>query len=126
MPTPSVRSQLSAQQIAELVRQGELRAADVVAESYRRLDRAEPQIQAFLSLSKERAFAEAERIDQQVRAGNARGRLLGVPVAIKDNICSLGDPTTCASRILAGYRAVYDATVVARTKAEGAVVIGKT
>ncbi|MFO0984123.1 MAG: Asp-tRNA(Asn)/Glu-tRNA(Gln) amidotransferase subunit GatA [Planctomycetota bacterium] len=126
MAGTSLGRQLKAREIAHLVRGGELTAVQVLEEHYRRIDAAEPRIRAFLDLSRARAHADAERIDRQRRDGQARGRLLGVPIAIKDNICSMGELTTCASRILEGFRSTYDATVVSRIKAEGGVIVGKT
>ena len=72
------------------------------------------------------ALQEARRIDDIVRSGGNPGRLAGVPVSIKDNICTHVMPTTCASRMLEGYVSPYEATVVERLRREGAVVVGKT
>ena len=83
------------------------------------------RLNAFISYDYEAALAQAERVDNDVAAG-ARLRLAGVPVAVKDNICTLGLPTTCASRMLARYRSPYEATVVRRLREAGAVIIGKT
>ncbi|HSJ31171.1 MAG TPA: Asp-tRNA(Asn)/Glu-tRNA(Gln) amidotransferase subunit GatA [Longimicrobiales bacterium] len=83
------------------------------------------RLNAFISYDYEAAIAQAERADNDV-AGGARLPLAGVPVALKDNICTLGLPTTCASRMLARYRSPYEATVVRRLRAAGAVIVGKT
>ena len=72
------------------------------------------------------AVSEARRIDDMVRAGSDPGRLAGVPVSIKDNICTRTMPTTCASRMLEGYVSPYEATVVERLRREGAIIVGKT
>ena len=82
-------------------------------------------IGSFLALTRERALAQAERVDADVRAGNPVGPLAGVPIAIKDVLTMAGAPTTAGSRILAGYRPPYDATVVTRLEAAGAVLLGK-
>ena len=74
----------------------------------------------------DRARAQARAVDATVAAGGDPGPLAGVPVALKDNLCTRGVPTTCSSRILEGWRPPYDATVVTRLAAAGAVVIGKT
>ncbi len=72
------------------------------------------------------ARAEAAAIDDAVAAGRDPGPLAGVPVALKDNMCTRGIPTTCSSKILAGWRPPYDATIVERLRAAGAVLVGKT
>lgn len=72
------------------------------------------------------AMADARRIDDMVRAGRNPGRLAGVPISIKDNICTKNMPTTCASRMLKEYVSPYDATVVELLRQEGAVIVGKT
>jgi len=82
-------------------------------------------INSFLALSRERAMAQAERVDEMVRAGAELPLLAGVPVGIKDVLAMRGAPATAGSRILEGYRPPYDATAVARLEAAGAVLLGK-
>ncbi|HSJ95223.1 MAG TPA: Asp-tRNA(Asn)/Glu-tRNA(Gln) amidotransferase subunit GatA, partial [Gaiellaceae bacterium] len=72
------------------------------------------------------AMEAAEAVDRRVRRGDAAGALAGVPIAVKDNICALGMPTTCGSRILQNYHSPYDATAVRRLRAAGAILVGKT
>ena len=72
------------------------------------------------------ARAAAAVVDDQVAAGEDPGPLAGVPIALKDNLCTRGIPTTCSSRILEGWRPPYTATVVDRVVAAGAVIVGKT
>jgi aspartyl-tRNA(Asn)/glutamyl-tRNA(Gln) amidotransferase subunit A len=81
---------------------------------------------AFLSVRAEAALEEARVITDGLRQGRDLGRLAGIPMAIKDNIATSFLPTTCASRMLEGYRSPYDATVVQKVQAEGAIVLGKT
>jgi aspartyl-tRNA(Asn)/glutamyl-tRNA(Gln) amidotransferase subunit A len=83
-------------------------------------------LHAFLAVADGAALDAARAVDAAIAAGRPAGRLAGVPIAIKDNICTTDLPTTCASRILAGYRSPFEATVVRRLRAEGAVVVGKT
>ncbi|HSK19223.1 MAG TPA: Asp-tRNA(Asn)/Glu-tRNA(Gln) amidotransferase subunit GatA [Longimicrobiales bacterium] len=88
-------------------------------------DSGPDRLNAFISYDYEAALAQAERVDDDVAQGT-RPRLAGVPIALKDNICTLGLPTTCASRMLARYRSPYEATAVRRLRAAGAVIVGKT
>src|SRR5271154_1835352 len=83
------------------------------------------QINSFLALSRERAMAQAARIDALVKQGDELPLLAGVPVGIKDVLAMQGSPATAGSKILAGYRPPYDATTVARLEAAGAVLLGK-
>ncbi len=91
-----------------------------------RIERYDGRIGAFLRVDRDGALAKAEEVDRRRRAGQAVGRLAGLPVAVKDILCSKGELTTCGSRMLANFRPPYDATVVARLKAADAVLIGRT
>ena len=116
-----------ARALAAAVDRGERRAVDVVAAALAAIaagESGERRLKAFLCWDRERALAAAEAVD--ARPPGTRGPLAGVPVAVKDNICTVDFPTTCASRLLAGYRSGYDATVVRRLRAAGAVLVGKT
>jgi aspartyl-tRNA(Asn)/glutamyl-tRNA(Gln) amidotransferase subunit A len=112
--------------IAAAVRAGERPAADVVDEHLAAIAARETEIHAFNLVLAEEARHAAVAIDRRVAAGEDPGPLAGVPVALKDNICTEGIPTTCSSRILDGWRPPYDATVVERLADAGAIVIGKT
>ena len=85
-----------------------------------------PSIHAFNLVVEEQAREAAAAVDAAIAAGDDPGPLAGVPVALKDNMCTRGIPTTCSSRILEGWRPPYDATVVQRLAAAGAVLVGKT
>jgi aspartyl-tRNA(Asn)/glutamyl-tRNA(Gln) amidotransferase subunit A len=91
-----------------------------------RINQCDGKVKAFLRVDPPAALARAEEIDSRRRSGKPIGRLQGLPVAIKDLLCTKGEPTTCASRILENFRPPYDATVIARLKAADAVLIGKT
>ncbi len=116
----------SARAIAAAVRDGSLRARAVADYYLARVERHDPAVHAFLHVDPAAVRAEADAVDARIASGDKSGALLGVPVAVKDNLCTLGQPTTCASKILAGYVPPYDATVVARLRAAGAIVLGKT
>ncbi len=116
----------SASEIAGEVRAGSLRARDVVEEHLARIAEHDGELHAFLTVMGDEARAAADAVDDVVAGGGDPGPLAGVPVALKDNMCTRGVPTTCASRILEGWRPPYDATVDTRLRAAGAIVIGKT
>ena len=113
-------------EIADGVRNGTLKAADVVEQHLAAIDARDAEIHAFNTVLADEARRRAADIDAAVAAGNDPGPLAGVPVALKDNMCTRGVPTTCSSRILEGWKPPYDATVVTRLAEAGAVLVGKT
>jgi aspartyl-tRNA(Asn)/glutamyl-tRNA(Gln) amidotransferase subunit A len=117
---------VSAREIADAVRRGERSAVAVLDEHLARIEAEDGEINAFNLVTADEARAEAEAVDAAVADGRDPGPLAGVPVALKDNMCTRGIPTTCSSRILEGWRPPYDATVVTRLRAAGAVAVGKT
>ncbi|MBK6810311.1 MAG: Asp-tRNA(Asn)/Glu-tRNA(Gln) amidotransferase subunit GatA [Sandaracinaceae bacterium] len=110
--------------IAAAVSAGERRAEDVIGEHLARA-KAASGLNALLHVTDEQALVQARAIDARRERGEALGRLAGVPVVLKDNLCLRGVPTTCASRILAGYKPPYNADCVERLLAEDAVIVGK-
>ena len=90
------------------------------------IDRVEGKIHAYNTLTSEIALAEADRLDSALAKGESVGPLAGVPIALKDNLCTLGIKTTCSSKILENFVPPYDATVVTRLKNAGAITLGKT
>jgi aspartyl-tRNA(Asn)/glutamyl-tRNA(Gln) amidotransferase subunit A len=117
---------VTAAEIAGAVRAGARSAAEVTEEHLAAIAGREGELHAFNLVLADHARAAAAEVDRRVAAGHDPGPLAGVPVAVKDNLCTRGIPTTCSSRILEGWRPPYDATVVARLRAAGAVVVGKT
>ncbi len=116
----------SATAIAAGVRSGELSAVEVLDEHLARVALRESEIHAFNHLNEQAARGAAADIDRRVAAGEDPGRLAGVPLAVKDNLCTEGVPTTCSSKILEGWLPPYTATVVSRLAAAGAISVGKT
>ena len=112
--------------IAAAVRAGEVSAREVADAHLAVVAECEGEIHAFNLVLADEARARADAIDALVAAGQDPGPLAGVPVALKDNLCTRGLPTTCSSRILEGWRPPYDATVVQRVSAAGGVALGKT
>ena len=112
--------------IATQVAAGSLSASTVLEENLAAIAAREHEIHAFNLVTADKARERAAQIDADVKAGKKVGRLAGVTIALKDNLCTRGVETTCSSKILAGWKPPYDATVVRRLADEGAVVVGKT
>jgi aspartyl-tRNA(Asn)/glutamyl-tRNA(Gln) amidotransferase subunit A len=117
---------VSARAVAAAVRAGERSARQVTEEALAAVAARDGEVHAFLQVLGDHALAQADAVDATVARGGDPGPLAGVPVALKDNLCTRGIPTTCGSRILDGWRPPYDATVVERLAAAGAIVLGKT
>ena len=116
----------TAREISSAVRAGDLSAREVLDAHLAAIDDRESDVHAFNLVMRDDARRAAETIDRRVAAGEDPGVLAGVPVALKDNLCTRGVATTCSSRILDGWCPPYDATVVARLADAGAVAVGKT
>jgi aspartyl-tRNA(Asn)/glutamyl-tRNA(Gln) amidotransferase subunit A len=101
-------------------------ARELASDFYQRIAERNQELNAYLTLSEERSYAQADRIDRLVAAGKPLPPLAGVPVAIKDVISTRGVRTTCGSKILENYIPPYDATAVERLEAAGAMILGKT
>jgi aspartyl-tRNA(Asn)/glutamyl-tRNA(Gln) amidotransferase subunit A len=119
-------SDITALELAAEVRAGRRRATEVLDEHLTAIEAGEPEIHAFNHVMADQARAVAAEVDRQVAAGQDPGPLAGVPVALKDNLCTRGVPTTCSSRILEGWHPPYDASAVVRLRQAGAVLVGKT
>ncbi len=114
--------------LAELqagIASGATRATELAARYYERIEKVNPRLNVYLSLTKERALAQAARVDEMAAKGDPLPPLAGVPVGIKDVLVMTGAPATAGSKILEGYRPPYDATAVSRLEAAGAVLLGK-
>ncbi|MHC4953853.1 MAG: Asp-tRNA(Asn)/Glu-tRNA(Gln) amidotransferase subunit GatA [Planctomycetota bacterium] len=118
--------QLDATTIAAKVRSREVTALEVADSHIERALRWNDSVQALLHFEPEDVRRQARAIDRRIEAGQNPGRLAGVPVALKDNLSTTGMPTTCGSRILETYFPPYDADVVERLRADGAILFGKT
>ncbi len=112
--------------VKEALAAKKISARELLADFYRRIEARNPELNAYLALTPERARRQAERIDALVAAGGPLPPLAGVPMAIKDVISTRGTKTTCGSKILENYIPPYDATAVERLEAAGAVLLGKT
>ncbi len=119
-------NELTAHEIRELIRKGEVSSEEVTKSVFERIEKVEKKINSFVTLTKEEALREARSVDEKIRKKKKISPLAGVPIAIKDNMCIDGVLTTCSSKILENFRSPYDATVIKRLKANDLVFIGKT
>lgn len=112
-------------ELHELLVKKEVTVTDLVDESYARIGQVEDKVQAFLTLDEEKARNSAKQLDEKLGTDEAKGRLFGMPIGIKDNIVTKGLRTTCASKMLENFDPIYDATVVQKLQAAGTITIGK-
>ena len=113
---------LCAHQLLDLLAKKKTSPGEIARDLLKRIDRSERKIKAFCLLDKKDILAQCEQLEKR---SSKKGKLFGIPVVIKDNICVEGQDTTCASRILKGFKPPYDATVVSRLKKEGAVIFAR-
>jgi len=111
--------------LREEIASSRVKAADLASHYYDRIAAVNPHLNVYLSLSKNRAIAQAERVDALAAKGDPLPPLAGIPVGIKDVLVMKGAPATAGSKILEGYHPPYDATAVAKLEAAGAVLLGK-
>jgi len=116
----------SATELLDILNAGEASAVEVTRAHLDRIHETDDRVHAFLRTLDDTALAHADDVDRRRAAGEAVGALAGVPLALKDILCTRGQETTCASRILEHYRPPYDATVVEKLRAADAIVVGKT
>ncbi|MET0785873.1 MAG: Asp-tRNA(Asn)/Glu-tRNA(Gln) amidotransferase subunit GatA [Paenisporosarcina sp.] len=112
-----------ASELQALLHKKEISIADLTAESFKRIDAVDADVNAFLALNKEKATAQSNEMDQV--PFEQRGPLFGLPIGVKDNIVTEGIETTSGSKILKGFNPIYDATVVHKLRAAGLVTVGK-
>jgi len=113
---------LSAHQLLDLISKKKTSPGEVARDLLKRIDKTEKKIKALCLLDKKDVLSQCAQLEN---SSAKRGRLFGIPVVIKDNICVEGQDTTCASRVLKGFKPPYDATCISRLKAEGAVIFAK-
>jgi aspartyl-tRNA(Asn)/glutamyl-tRNA(Gln) amidotransferase subunit A len=101
-------------------------AVEIVKASLEQIQALEPKVHSFLQVTSDRALEQAKQVDAKIAAGEEIGLLAGIPIGIKDNLCTHGVPTTCASHILEGFVPPYESTVTQKLNESGAVMVGKT
>lgn len=117
---------LTAVEIAAKVRSKEMKAEAVATAYLDRIKALDPKVKAFNEVFADHALSQANAVDAKIAKGENPGPLAGVPIAIKDNMLIRGERCTCSSKILEGFKATYDATVIRRLRAAGAVFLGRT
>lgn len=116
----------TAGELGTKIRNKEVRPVEAVEAVLDRIEKTEPMTGAFLSIDREGALAQAEEVEKGIRSGRYQSPFAGVPAAVKDNICTRGMETTCASRILKGFYPTYDACAVEKLREAGIIILGKT
>ena len=116
----------SIRELHEQLVKKERSAVEITQEALERIQALEPKLHSFLCVTAERALEQAGAVDAKIAAGDEIGLLAGIPVGIKDNLCTKGIPTTCASRILENFVPPYESTVTQKLADVGAVMVGKT
>ena len=117
---------LTLHELQDRFTKGDVTAQDIVRAYSLRINQVEPKIKAYVTLAKDSAMVQAEALDTQLKGWRKTVPLMGMPIAVKDNICTEGVPTTCSSRMLATFVPPYSATVVSRLRARGYLLLGKT
>ncbi len=117
---------MKATEIVEKVSSGEVSARSIVENYIETINESESDVNAFNLVTAEQALIDADEIDSKIASGETLGPLAGVPISIKDNLCTRGVETTCSSKILEGWKPPYNATVIEKLKEAGAIILGKT
>ena len=116
---------LTALELGEAIKKGETTAVEAAERCFARIKEMEPEVHAFINLDEERAMDQAKKVQNEIEEGKLTGPLAGVPVAVKDNICTKGLATTCGSRMLEHFVPPYDAFAARKLKEAGMVILGK-
>lgn len=118
-------TKMTAIEIGEAIKNKIITSVEAVEAFYKEIENKENKIHAFITTTKEEAIAEAKAVQEKINSGELTSPLAGVPIAIKDNICTKDIKTTCASKILYNFVPTYNATVINKIKQAGMVIIGK-
>lgn len=116
---------LTAHELHDKLVKKEISSVELTENVYSRIDEVEDKVQAYVTLDKENALAQAAKVDAKIAAGEEIAPLAGIPGAIKDNICTKGLLTTCSSKMLANVVPIYDAHVISKLRADDAILPAK-
>ncbi|MCX5725806.1 MAG: Asp-tRNA(Asn)/Glu-tRNA(Gln) amidotransferase subunit GatA [Candidatus Saganbacteria bacterium] len=119
-------NQLTSHELHKKLITKEISSTELIEAVFARIDKVEDKVKAFITIKKEEALSKAREIDRKIASGEKPGPLAGIPIAIKDNMCTKGILTTAASKILGNYLPPYDATIVKKLNDAGAIPVGKT
>jgi aspartyl-tRNA(Asn)/glutamyl-tRNA(Gln) amidotransferase subunit A len=117
--------ELTAHELSEKIQSKEISAREVTQSVLDRVESVEPRVMSYVTVTRDQALAQADVVDAKIAAGETVSPAAGIPLALKDNLCTIGVETTCSSKILRGFHPPYDATVVEKLKSAGSVFVGK-
>ena len=117
--------ELTAHELSEKIQSKEVSAREVTQSVLDRVESVEPRVKSYVIVTRDQALAQADAVDAKIAAGETVAPAAGIPLALKDNLCTIGVETTCSSKILRGFHPPYDATVVEKLKDAGSVFVGK-
>ncbi|MHC4423368.1 MAG: amidase, partial [Planctomycetota bacterium] len=116
---------MDCKELRDKIATGDVKSAAATEAVFEAIKKFEPMLGSYISTFEERALAKAKEVDAKIAAGEGMGKLAGVPIAVKDVMCTAFGATTCASKILENFHAPYNATVVEKLLAADAVIVGK-
>ena len=117
---------LTLHEVHDRIIKKDISVKDLLDSIYSRIEDVEDKINSYITLTKEKAYKEAEEIDRKIAEGESISDLAGIPMAVKDNICTKGIRTTCGSKMLENFVPPYDGEAYERLKKAGAIMVGKT
>ena len=118
-------TELTVHELVEKLKNKEITSEEITKAYIKRIDEKEKDVQAFVTLNKEEAIAKAKNIDEKIKKGEVSSKFAGIPIGLKDNLCTKGIKTTCSSKMLENFIAPYDATVVEKLNNEDIINLGK-
>ena len=118
-------TELTVHELIEKLEKKELTSTEIIQSYVDRIKEKEPEVQAFVTILEEEALKQAKNIDEKRKLGEITNKLAGIPIGIKDNMCTKGIKTTCSSRMLENFVSPYDATVVEKLNSENLIDLGK-
>jgi len=117
--------ELTAREAGAMIARREISARELTESVLNRIDKVDGEVHSYVTVLRESALTQADTVDQAVKNGGHLSPVAGIPIALKDNLSTIGIETTCSSKILRGYKPPYDATVVKKLNESGAVAVGK-